>query len=40
MAMIYITCPDYHQTGPFQDGHGKIKHTYVAGVIEYDDIPV
>lgn len=28
-----------HQTGPFQDGHKKIKHTYVAGVIQYDDIP-
>ena len=28
------------QTGPFQDGHRKIKHTYVAGVIQYDDIPV
>jgi phenylacetate-CoA ligase len=27
-------------TGPFQDGHIKIKHTYVAGVIQYDDIPV
>ena len=28
-----------HETGPFQDGHKKIKHTYVAGVIQYDDIP-
>lgn len=28
-----------NQTGPFQDGHEKIKHTYVAGVIQYDDIP-
>jgi phenylacetate-CoA ligase len=28
------------ETGPFQDGHRKIKHTYVAGVIQYDDIPV
>ena len=28
------------QTGPFQDGHRKIKHTYVAGVIQYDDIPL
>jgi hypothetical protein len=29
-----------HQTGPFQDGHRQIKHTYVAGVIQYDDIPL
>ena len=28
------------QTGPFRDGHKKIKHSYVAGVIQYDDIPV
>ena len=28
-----------HQTGPFRDGHKKIKHSYVAGVIDYDDIP-
>jgi phenylacetate-CoA ligase len=48
-ATVYSTAPVAlrpeirlydHQTGPFQDGHRKIKHTYVAGVIEYDDIPV
>jgi phenylacetate-CoA ligase len=47
-ATVYSTAPIAlrpeirlydHQTGPFQDGHRKIKHTYVAGVIQYDDIP-
>jgi phenylacetate-CoA ligase len=47
-ATVYSTAPIAlrpeirlydHQTGPFQDGHKKIKHTYVAGVIQYDDIP-
>jgi phenylacetate-CoA ligase len=47
-AAVYATAPDdrkpevrlYEQrTGPFADGHRKIKHTYVAGVIQYDDIP-
>jgi phenylacetate-CoA ligase len=47
-ATVYSTAPIAlrpeirvydHQTGPFQDGHTKIKHTYVAGVIQYDDIP-
>ena len=47
-ATVYSTAPEElrpeirlydHQTGPFQDGHKKIKHTYVAGVIQYDDIP-
>ena len=28
-----------YRTGPFRDGHMKIKHSYVAGVIDYDDIP-
>jgi len=48
-ATVYSTAPValrpeirlyHHQTGPFQDGHRKIKHTYVAGVIQYDEIPV
>jgi phenylacetate-CoA ligase len=47
-ATVYSTAPVTlrpeirlydHQTGPFQDGHRKIKHTYVAGVIQYDEIP-
>lgn len=47
-ATVYSTAPEElgpevrvydDQTGPFQNGHKKIKHTYVAGVIEYDDIP-
>jgi phenylacetate-CoA ligase len=47
-ATVYSTAPEElrpeirlyeHQTGPFQDGHKKIKHAYVAGVIQYDDIP-
>ena len=47
-ATVYSTAPEElrpeirlyeHQTGPFQDGHRKIKHSYVAGVIQYDDIP-
>jgi phenylacetate-CoA ligase len=47
-ATVYSTAPEElrpevrlydHQTGPFQDGHKKIKHSYVAGVIQYDDIP-
>jgi phenylacetate-CoA ligase len=47
-ATVYSTAPVAlrpevrlydHQTGPFQHGHTKIKHTYVAGVIQYDDIP-
>ncbi|HUQ85081.1 MAG TPA: hypothetical protein VM077_02050 [Candidatus Limnocylindrales bacterium] len=29
-----------HQTGPFEGGHKKIKHSYVATAIQYDDIPV
>ncbi len=29
-----------HGTGPFKDGHKKIKHSYVATAIQYDDIPV
>lgn len=47
-ATVYSTAPsalrpeirfyDY-RTGPFRDGHRKIKHAYVAGVIQYDDIP-
>jgi hypothetical protein len=45
---VYSTAPEElrpevrlyeHQTGPFQGGHRKIKHTYVAGVIQYDDLP-
>jgi hypothetical protein len=28
------------QTGPFHEGHRRIKHSYVAGVMQYDDIPV
>ncbi len=48
-ATVYATAPIglrpevrlYNtQTGPFAEGHRKIKHTYVAGVIQYDDIPV
>jgi hypothetical protein len=47
-ATVYATTPDdqrpeirlyENRTGPFEDGHRKIKHTYVAGVIQYDDIP-
>ena len=47
-ATVYSTAPRElrpeirlyeYQTGPFHDGHKKIKHTYVAGVIQYDDIP-
>ena len=47
-ATVYSTAPEElrpevrlyeHETGPFQEGHKKIKHTYVAGVIQYDDIP-
>jgi len=47
-ATVYSTAPEElrpevrlyeHQTGPFQGGHRKIKHTYVAGVIQYDDLP-
>ena len=47
-ATVYSTAPEElmpeirlyeHETGPFQDGHKKIKHTYVASVIQYDDIP-
>ncbi len=28
-----------YQTGPFTGGHKKIKHSYVATAIKYDDIP-
>ena len=28
-----------HETGPFAGGHKKIKHSYVATAIQYDDIP-
>lgn len=28
-----------HETGPFSGGHKKIKHSYVATAIQYDDIP-
>jgi phenylacetate-CoA ligase len=47
-AAVCATAPDdlkpeirlyEHGTGPFTDGHRKIKHAYVAGVIQYDDIP-
>jgi phenylacetate-CoA ligase len=47
-ATVYATAPEdqrpeirlyEYRTGPFRDGHTKIKHSYVAGVIEYDDIP-
>ena len=47
-ATVYSTAPEdqrpevrlyEYRTGPFQAGHTKIKHSYVAGVIEYDDIP-
>ncbi|HEX5730055.1 CoF synthetase [Microbacterium sp.] len=47
-ATVYSTAPEdqrpevrlyEYRTGPFRDGHTKIKHSYVAGVIEYDDIP-
>ena len=48
-ATVYSTAPSAlrpeirlyaNQTGPFQGGHKKIKHSYVAGVIQYDDLPV
>jgi phenylacetate-CoA ligase len=29
-----------HETGPFVGGHKKIKHSYVATAIQYDDIPM
>jgi phenylacetate-CoA ligase len=47
-AAVYSSAPDEqrpevrlfeYQTGPFQGGHKKIKHSYVTGVIQYDEIP-
>ena len=33
-AWLISRAAEQPRSGPFQDGHRKIKHTYVAGVIQ------